>query len=85
MWDQDTVVVPRQSEWFGVWDSERNEIRLKEQDQYSQDWLGLKTLDDRDSLFFYRGEGDHMHLVQSMFDDYLTPLILNQTPAPSHY
>ena len=32
MWDQDRVVVPRQSEWFSVWDDRRDEIRLKEQD-----------------------------------------------------
>lgn len=31
MWDQDRVVVPRQSEWFGSWDSKRNDVPLKQQ------------------------------------------------------
>jgi len=30
-WDQDTVVVPPDSVWFGAWDSSRNDIPLKQQ------------------------------------------------------
>ena len=42
MWEQDTVVVPRDSEWFSVWDGNRNLVPIKEQDMYTQDFIGLK-------------------------------------------
>ena len=83
MWDQDRTVVPRQSEWFGRWDSDRNDQPLMQQDLYKEDWLGLKTLYESDRLHFYSGPGAHMHLEDYMINDYLAPLLLGQTPAPS--
>ena len=44
---------------------------------YKEDWLGLKTLYDAGKMFFYAGDGDHMHLEEYMMTDYLAPLILN--------
>jgi palmitoyl-protein thioesterase len=85
MWLQDNTVAPKESEWFAYWDSNRDTIYLRQQQMYTEDWLGLKTLDDEGKLFFYAGPGDHMHLEDYMITDYLAPLLLNQTPTPSQY
>ena len=76
---------PHTSEWFGAWDSERNNIPLKEQQMYEEDWVGLRTLYESGRMWFYHGPGDHMHLEEYMITDYLAPLLLDQTPAPSEY
>lgn len=52
---------------------------------YEEDWVGLKTLYESDRMFFYSGPGNHMHLEQYMIDQYLAPLLLDQTPMPSQY
>ena len=62
MWDQDRVVNPHTSEWFSAWDSERNNVPLKEQQMYKEDWVGLRTLYESGRMFFYHGPGNHMHL-----------------------
>ena len=84
-WVDDYVVVPRDSSWFFSWDEERNPIELKELQMYEEDWVGLRTLYESGRLFFYTGEGDHMHLKQWMMDEYLAPMLLEQTPKPSEY
>lgn len=85
MWEQDRVVVPRNSEWFGVWDDGRNDVPMKEQKQYEEDWIGLKTLYESGRMWFYTGPGDHMHLTEAMINDYLKPLLVGTTPIPSSY
>ena len=86
MWEQDTVVVPRDSEWFSVWDSGRNLVPLKEQSLYTDgDYIGLKALYEAGNMFFYSGQGEHVSLEQYMIDDYLRPLLMNETPMPSQY
>ncbi len=85
MWEQDTVVVPRDSEWFSVWDGNRNLVPLKEQEMYTGDYIGLKSLYEAGKMFFYSGAGDHMHLESYMIDNYLRPLLLDETPMASQY
>jgi len=79
------VVVPRQSEWFGVWDDGRDVIPMKEQKMYEEDSIGLKSLYESGRMWFYTGAGDHMHLTESMINDYLKPLLVGTTPMPSEY
>ena len=83
MWDSDTVVHPKESEWFGAYDERRHVVMLRDSTLYKEDTIGLKTLDEAGKLFFYHGAGDHMNLLPEYIDDYLAPLLLNQTPAPS--
>ena len=52
---------------------------------YKEDWVGLRTLYESGRMFFYSGAGDHMHLEQYMIDDYLVPMLRDQTPMPSQY
>ena len=85
MWLEDNVVVPKESEWFGVWDSNRDVVYLKQQEIWTEDTIGLKELYDAGKMFFYAGPGDHMHLENYMMTDYLAPLLLDQTPKPSAY
>mmetsp|Transcript_43536 Transcript_43536/g.57631 ORF Transcript_43536/g.57631 Transcript_43536/m.57631 type:complete len:230 (-) Transcript_43536:172-861(-) len=85
MWEQDRVVVPRQSEWFGAWDDRRNDIPMKEQKMYKEDWIGTKTLYEAGRMFFYSGPGEHMFLTETMIYDYLRPLLTGDTPMDSQY
>ena len=85
MWMDDTVVFPRQSEWFGAYNDHRRIMMMKEQQFYQDNWNGLKTLYESGRMFFYSGPGEHMYINQEMINTYLVPLLLDQTPAPSEY
>jgi palmitoyl-protein thioesterase len=83
MWDDDEVVHPKESEWFGIYNQFREIVPLRHTELYKNDTIGLKTLDEQGKLFFYHGPGLHMHLAYRFIDDYLVPLLLDETPSPS--
>lgn len=43
----------------------------------------MKSLHDEGKLFFYKGSGIHMTLTDAYVDDYLIPLLTDQTPSPT--
>lgn len=56
MFEQDDVVLPPASELFGVWSKKdgsgnRHIEPLESLDMYKDDWLGLRKLNERHSLF----------------------------------
>ena len=80
----DKVVQPRESGWhtFYAWDEARNEsnvLPLNKTDGYLNDWLGLRTLDEKGKLILNMYEGGHtkyqkqwwMDEVLKMFNNYL--------------
>ena len=83
LWIDDNTVVPKESEWFAYWDEQDGNhemVYLRKQQIYKEDWIGLKTLDESNRLFFYFGPGEHMTLTLEMIHNKLAPLLLNQTP-----
>ena len=83
MWEDEQYIYPRFSQWFGVLDAEGNEVPLKEQTMYKEDWVGLRTLYESGRLFFYSGPGKHMYKTQAMINKFLAPLLLGENPLPS--
>lgn len=77
MFENDTVVVPKQSALFADVDTEKDEvIKLQDRALYKEDWLGLKWLDERGRLEFKSTPGKHMQvddeLLSYVFKEYLT-------------
>lgn len=69
MFDGDTVVVPKESGWFGVFDPVDGRIKfLSEQPMYNENRLGLRTLAERDAIYFRKLPGEHLKLS----DEFIT-------------
>jgi palmitoyl-protein thioesterase len=73
LFGEDKTVVPRESGWFaevnftraddGSGDQgERVVTPLRERRIYTEDWIGLRALDERGALVFEEVEGEHMQL-----------------------
>jgi palmitoyl-protein thioesterase len=75
-WLDDTVVYPKDSEWFGQYDNHKNVIQLQDSDQYKEDWLGLRTLNETGRLHMHAVEGDHMHMDMKDITDIVMPFLL---------
>ncbi|KAF9545839.1 hypothetical protein EC957_010467 [Mortierella hygrophila] len=86
MFMNDVTVRPKETGWFGFQDENGDIIELEEQDQYKEDWLGLKTMDKAGKLEFEVIEGEHMQFSLEEFTDRITiPYLLGiQEPEEAH-
>ncbi|OBT94996.1 hypothetical protein VE01_07510 [Pseudogymnoascus verrucosus] len=76
MFDEDVTVVPKESAWFA--EVNGTEVTpLKERSIYTENWLGLKELDEAGKLKFLTVEGGHMRLndevLNSTFGNFFGP------------
>ncbi|KKA27100.1 hypothetical protein TD95_001151 [Thielaviopsis punctulata] len=61
MFENDTILIPKESAWFEeVTDAENVPLRARK--LYSEDWIGLQTLDRKGSLKFRSVPGEHMRI-----------------------
>lgn len=69
MANNDSVVIPRESEWFGYYKpgQEKDLYKLEESDLYVKDLLGLKVLKESGRLKFLSYDGDHLHFKKEWF------------------
>ena len=90
----DSIVDPVDSEWFGFYRSgqAKETIPLQESTLYTQDRLGLKTMDKAWQLVFLALESDHLQLSEEWFNAHIIPFLewnscsLNQSSGkPSHF
>jgi len=80
--DLDTVVVPRDSEWFGFFapNSTSQIINMRDQPIYQEDWIGLKILDQTGRLKLLDIPNEnHMKFTLPWFDANVVSVFLNNT------
>jgi len=75
----DTTVLPKESEWFAEVNITSAEVTpLKKRDLYKEDWLGLRSLDEKGGLVFKTAPGGHMQLSEEVlgqaFKKYFGPV-----------
>ncbi|XP_052255104.1 palmitoyl-protein thioesterase 1-like [Dreissena polymorpha] len=68
---QDTMVIPRESEWFGYYipGQDKKLYTMYESPLYLQDKLGLKTLNDTGRITFLSSDSDHLQFTEQWFID----------------
>ena len=69
---EDTVVVPRDSAWFGAYavgstHEAASVVELRDQPLYREDWIGLRALDESGRLVTFDCPGQHMHFTDEWF------------------
>jgi len=77
---EDTVVVPRESEWFGRYvNGNVNQIlSMEDTDLYQEDWIGLKVLNEAGKIKLLSIPGNHMQFGLSWFtDNVIAPYLKN--------
>lgn len=74
---QDTMVQPKESEWFGFYKSgqDMETYTLQESPLYTEDWLGLKEMDAAGKLHFLSCDSDHLQFNDTYFNDMLLPFL----------
>lgn len=73
--NEDSVVVPREGEWWGAFDTDFETIlTMKETAWYKDDTFGLRTADEAGKIFFNSTQGNHLDFsdeeLYGWLDDY---------------
>ncbi|KAJ6835563.1 palmitoyl-protein thioesterase 1-like [Iris pallida] len=96
MFEQDTVLIPRETSWFGYYPNGAFSPVLPPQQTplYTEDWIGLKTLDEAGRVKFLSVPGKHIgisdsdmqkHVVPYLVDDALSKLYQETTSSGSPF
>lgn len=82
LFSEDTTVVPKETGWFA--EVEEDKVTgLRNRTLYTEDWLGLKELDEAGKLVFEKADGGHMtlsdKLLEKVFKQYYGPVKTSQS------
>lgn len=79
--NNDTMVVPPDSEWFGFYTPGQSVTiqQMNETDLYTQDKIGLQTLNNNGQLQFLSVNGDHLQFTTEWFIDSIINPYLKST------
>ena len=76
MFSKDTMVEPKESEWFGFYaPNSKNVLYLNESTIYQEDRLGLKEMDKSGKLRFISCPSDHLEFTDDWFIYTIMPFI----------
>uniref|UniRef100_A0A1J3K026 Palmitoyl-protein thioesterase 1 n=1 Tax=Noccaea caerulescens TaxID=107243 RepID=A0A1J3K026_NOCCA len=80
MFQDDTIVMPKESSWFGYYPEGASTPLLPPQQTklYTEDWIGLKTLDDAGKVKFVSVPGEHLQMAEDDIVKYVVPYLKNQ-------
>eukprot|EP00262_Sarcandra_glabra_P006846 TRINITY_DN19400_c0_g1_i1.p1 TRINITY_DN19400_c0_g1~~TRINITY_DN19400_c0_g1_i1.p1 ORF type:complete len:317 (+),score=35.27 TRINITY_DN19400_c0_g1_i1:210-1160(+) len=80
MFEQDTVLIPRETSWFGYYpDGSFSPVLPPQQTAlYIEDWIGLKTLDDAGRVKYVNVSGNHLGISESDMKKYIVPYLEDQ-------
>jgi palmitoyl-protein thioesterase len=77
MFSEDTMVWPKESEWFQTYDENMTLLPFTESDFYKSDTLGLKTLNEAGRITFSEVEGNHLQFTEADIDNIIVPFLLS--------
>uniref|UniRef100_A0A7S3DD21 Palmitoyl-protein thioesterase 1 n=1 Tax=Palpitomonas bilix TaxID=652834 RepID=A0A7S3DD21_9EUKA len=75
--NNDTMVQPRDSEWFGFYKlgQDKEVETLQESKLYQEDYLGLQEMDKQGKLHFLATDGEHLQMPEGYFEANIIPYL----------
>ncbi|EMD32081.1 hypothetical protein CERSUDRAFT_119066 [Gelatoporia subvermispora B] len=81
LFSADKTVVPKETSWFGSYappnssdgQAEKTIVPMRMQPLYTEDWIGLRELDERGAVHLDTCEGEHMQLNRDCWE----PIVKN--------
>ncbi|XP_044971952.1 palmitoyl-protein thioesterase 1-like isoform X2 [Hordeum vulgare subsp. vulgare] len=77
MFEDDAVLIPRETAWFGYYpDGAFNPVLPPQETKlYTEDWIGLRTLDEAGRVKFVSVPGGHLRISRSDMKKYIVPYL----------
>lgn len=77
MFSNDTMIYPKETAWFWQLETDNSITPVTETEFYTDDLIGLKTLNEAGKVQFVEFDGDHLHFSYSQIENVIAPF-LNQ-------
>lgn len=74
-WSEDDYIVPKVSAWWGQYDENYNELQRDHTNVYSQDLIGLRTLEQNGKSIYKAWPGNHMQFNYTQINDDVLPVL----------
>ncbi|XP_076923370.1 uncharacterized protein LOC143585472 [Bidens hawaiensis] len=80
MFDKESVLVPKETSWFGYFSDGASESILPPQETklYVEDWIGLRTLVEAGRVKFVNVTGGHLEITDDDVRKYIVPYLSDQ-------
>ncbi|CAN6579499.1 unnamed protein product [Malus baccata var. baccata] len=81
MFEHDTVLIPKETAWFGYYedDSFKSILSLQQTDLFTEDWIGLRNLDEAGRVKYISVAGGHLGISTRDMKKHAVPYL--QVPA----
>ncbi|KAF4351139.1 hypothetical protein F8388_004669 [Cannabis sativa] len=79
MFEHDTIVVPKETSWFGYYPDGTFDPVLPPQETklYTEDWIGLRNLDEAGKVKFISVPGNHLQISRNDMKKYIVPYLVH--------
>ncbi|KAL2478010.1 alpha/beta-hydrolase superfamily protein [Forsythia ovata] len=83
MFEQDRILVPKETAWFGYFPdgSWTPVLPAQETTLYTEDRIGLKTMDEAGKVKFVKVSGRHLEISYSDMKEYILPYLVENATA----
>ncbi|WVZ55041.1 hypothetical protein U9M48_005758 [Paspalum notatum var. saurae] len=83
MFEDDAVLIPRETSWFGYYPDGAFDPVLPPQKTtlYEEDWIGLKTLDEAGRVKFVSVAGGHLGISKGDMRKYIVPYLVDRSSS----
>ncbi|XP_010524433.1 PREDICTED: palmitoyl-protein thioesterase 1-like isoform X2 [Tarenaya hassleriana] len=83
MFDHDTILIPKETSWFGYYPDGSFQTVLPPQKTklYTEDWIGLRMLDEAGKVKFINVPGNHLQISHSDMKKYIVPYLGDRTSS----
>lgn len=75
MFTEDTVIYPRETAWFGYFDSKMELLKMEDTDLYKDDYIGLKELNVGKKIEFVSIKGNHLQFTKKDIENTFIPFL----------
>lgn len=76
MFTKDSVIDPKETAWFGFYGADgKTIVNYDQQDVFTQDLFGLKTVFDAGKVEFVTVDGDHLRFTTADINKYYIPAL----------
>ncbi|KAH8521326.1 hypothetical protein H0E87_002394 [Populus deltoides] len=86
MFENDNVLIPKETSWFGYYpDGDFKPIVPAHQTAlYTEDWIGLKALDEAGRLHFVNVSGGHLGISESDMKKHVVPFLVDEASVEKY-
>ncbi|OMO52547.1 Palmitoyl protein thioesterase [Corchorus olitorius] len=80
MFENDNVLIPKETSWFGYYpDGAFKPVIIPQETKlYTEDWIGLKTLDDAGRVHYINVSGGHLGISREDMQKHVVPYLKDQ-------